>query len=117
MAKKLSSLSLENKVLKRNKLLGKGNFSFFSWRRIKTDAKMNFYTGITTVAGFHSIFSLIEPSLPSINSPRAHHRLSQPIEHKRFEPIYIFHISNRSKWTWSAGPPVGEQGSSGPNIP
>ena len=66
MAKKLSSLSLENKVLKRNKLLGKGNFSFFSWRRIKTDAKMNFYTGITTVAGFHSIFSLIEPSLPSI---------------------------------------------------
>ena len=27
---------------------------------------MNFYTGITTVAGFHAIFPLIEPYLPKV---------------------------------------------------
>ena len=66
MAKKLSSLSLENKVLKRNKLLGKGNFSFFSWRRIKTDAKMNFILELQQLLVSILFFYLIEPSLPRI---------------------------------------------------
>ena len=33
---------------------------------MKADKKMNFYTGITTVACFHAIFSIIEPYLPKV---------------------------------------------------
>ena len=60
MANKMSALSLQNKVLKRNRLKF---IPYFTWRRIKINKKMNFYTGITTVAGFHAIFSLIEPKV------------------------------------------------------
>ena len=38
----------------------------FSWKRIKSDAKMKFYTGIQTVALFSVLFSLIQPCLPNL---------------------------------------------------
>lgn len=38
----------------------------FSWSRIKSDAKMKFYTGIQTVALFKVLFSLIQRCLPNI---------------------------------------------------
>ena len=38
----------------------------FSWKRIKSDAKMKFYTGIQTVVLFSVLFSLIQPCLPNL---------------------------------------------------
>ena len=38
----------------------------FSWTRIKSDAKMKFYTGIQTVALFNVLFPLIKPCLPNL---------------------------------------------------
>ena len=66
LSRKISNLSLEVNSLKRNKFLSRDSKSVFTWRKIKSDEKMNFYTGITTVAAFHDIFSLIEPNLPKV---------------------------------------------------
>ncbi|XP_057294552.1 uncharacterized protein LOC130623066 [Hydractinia symbiolongicarpus] len=33
----------------------------FSWKQIKSDDKMNFYTGITSIKAFHTIFRLLYP--------------------------------------------------------
>ena len=38
----------------------------FSWKRIKSEVKMKFYTGIQTVALFSVLFSLIQPCLPNL---------------------------------------------------
>ena len=40
--------------------------STFTWRKIKTDAKMKFYTGISTVVLFNKIFRFIQPFLSDI---------------------------------------------------
>ena len=40
--------------------------STFTWRKIKTDAKVNFYTGINIIVLFDKIFRLIQPSLPDL---------------------------------------------------
>ena len=41
------------------------NKSCFTWCKIKTDAKMNFYTGIETIEMFNVIFILIKPYFPN----------------------------------------------------
>ena len=38
----------------------------FSWKRIKSNAKMKFYTGIQTVALFSALSSFIQPCLPNL---------------------------------------------------
>ena len=38
----------------------------FTWKKMKTDAKMRFYTGIASVALFNTIFILIKPYIPHI---------------------------------------------------
>ncbi|XP_012562119.2 uncharacterized protein LOC105847239 [Hydra vulgaris] len=38
----------------------------FSWRLVNNDKKMNFYTGISSIAIFNVIFGLLKPFLPSI---------------------------------------------------
>ena len=40
--------------------------SAFAWRKIKTDAKMKFYTGINTIVLFNKIFRLIQPFLTDV---------------------------------------------------
>ena len=42
------------------------NRSYFTWCKIKTDVKMNFYTDIQTIEMFDVIFTLIKPYLPNI---------------------------------------------------
>ena len=38
----------------------------FTWSRIKSDAKMKFYTGIQSIKFFNALFLLILPCLPKI---------------------------------------------------
>ena len=38
----------------------------FSWKHIKSDAKMKFYTGLQTVAIFNLVFDLVKPCLPTM---------------------------------------------------
>ena len=40
--------------------------STFTWRKIKTDAKMKFHIGINTIILFNKIFRLIKPILSDI---------------------------------------------------
>ena len=40
----------------------------FTWKTIKTDPKMRFYTAIASVALFSTIFTLIKPYIPHIMS-------------------------------------------------
>ena len=41
--------------------------SRFSWKKVKTAANMNFYTGLSSIEVFIAVFNLIEPDLPSIS--------------------------------------------------
>ena len=38
----------------------------FTWKKIKTDAKIRFYTGIASAALFNTIYTLIKPYIPHI---------------------------------------------------
>ena len=40
--------------------------SVFTWRKIKTDVKMNFYTGISSINLFNVIFLLLSPFLQHV---------------------------------------------------
>ena len=64
--KKIDTLSLTVKKQKRNKILNSKQ-SRFSWKKVKTAAKMNFYTGLSSIEVFSAVFNLIEPYLPSIS--------------------------------------------------
>ena len=57
----INGLILENKLLKRKTLCYANSNRFcFTWRKIKTDATMNFHTGIKTIEMFNVIITLIE---------------------------------------------------------
>ena len=53
-----------NTLLKSITVAGKSTPMIF--RKIKTDKKMNFYTGMSTVALFNAMFTLLKPHLPNI---------------------------------------------------
>ena len=87
MANKIKCLSNQVKVFKlRQQSTTKGNMS---WRKIKTDAKMNFYTGIPSIAIFNALFFLLKPYCPNITYwqgakktstkivKRSHHKLKK----------------------------------------
>ena len=57
---KINKLTLENKKLKYRSIM---KTLTFTWRKIKTDAKMKFYTGINTIVLFNEILRLIPPFL------------------------------------------------------
>lgn len=61
LTRKIGTLSRENKRLKKEALLQKNQNTPFSSQKIKTDTKMNFYTGIMTIAAFNAIFALLKP--------------------------------------------------------
>ena len=65
LVNKVNKLSLQIKKAKREKLLN-SNSSAFSWRKIKSDAKMNFYTGISSIALFNVLFTLLSAYLPKL---------------------------------------------------
>ena len=60
LVSKINKLTLEDKQLKHRSLM---NTSTFTCRKIKTDAKMKFYTGINTIVLLNKIVRLIQPFL------------------------------------------------------
>ena len=48
--------------------------STFTWGKIKTDAKMKFYTGTNAIALFNKIFRLIQPCLSAKNFSKIRHQ-------------------------------------------
>ena len=67
LVNEINELTLESELLKRKILCyAITNRSSFTWRKIKTDAKTSFYTGIQTIESFNVIFILIKPYLPNI---------------------------------------------------
>ena len=57
----INGLILENKLLKRKTLCYANSNRFcFTWRKFKTDAIMNFHTGIKTIEMFNVIITLIK---------------------------------------------------------
>ena len=65
MAKKKNAFSLENKKFKSNQILSKKVIPF-TWQRIKSNEKMNLYTGISSIDIFLAVFKLNEPYLPKV---------------------------------------------------
>ena len=65
MRHELSYLTRQvNTLLKSITVAGKS--TPITFRKIKIDKKMNFYTGMSTVALFNAIFTLLKPHLPNI---------------------------------------------------
>ena len=60
---KTNKLTLENKQLKNRSIM---KTSTFTWRKIKTGAKIKFYTGINSIVLFNKILRLIQPFLSDI---------------------------------------------------
>jgi len=63
--------------------------STFNWRKLKNDQKMNFYTGINTIAMFNTIYLLIQPYLPNMTYWKGptHARLSSKVVHRKFKGV------------------------------
>ena len=67
LVNEINELTLENKLFKRKTLCyANSNKSCFTWRKIKADAKMDFYTGIRTIEMFNVVLILIKPYLLNI---------------------------------------------------
>lgn len=57
LQKRIASLKLKNSKQKQ---------PLFNWKKIKTDQKMNFYTGFSSISLFSAVFTLIAPYLPNL---------------------------------------------------
>ena len=64
LVNKVNKLTIQVKKAKRANILNTN--SAFSWRKIKTDAKMNFYIGLSSIALFNVLFTLLSPFLPKL---------------------------------------------------
>jgi hypothetical protein len=60
---KINKLTLKCKITKRDKTV---RSSVFTWRKIKSDKKMNFYSGFSSIALFNTVFVLLKPYLPKL---------------------------------------------------
>ena len=79
---KINKLNLENKQLKYRSIM---KTSTFTWRKIKTDAKMKFYTGVNNIVLFNKIFRLIQPFLIDViycKGPK-HAKSFSKVRHRR----------------------------------
>ena len=63
---KINKMSITIKQTKKKEIVSSFP-SAFSWKKIKTDAKMKFYTGMTSIALFNAVFLLMEPYLSHIS--------------------------------------------------
>ena len=83
LVSKINKLTLANKQLKHRSLI---KTSTFLWRKIKTNAKMKFYTGINTIVLVNKISLLIQPFLSDIiywkRSPQ-HAKNFSKVRHRR----------------------------------
>ncbi|XP_065067713.1 uncharacterized protein LOC135693229 [Rhopilema esculentum] len=66
LSKKIAALTKENKKLKMIRQKPVGSRQPFGVHDIKTDKKMNFYTGLPTILIFNAIFSMLRPYLPKL---------------------------------------------------
>ena len=68
LVNRLNSLTIKaNRVRQAERVrLIKRASTTFTWRKITSDAKTNFYTGITTIKSFNAIFLLLQPYLPAL---------------------------------------------------
>lgn len=68
LVRKVNSLTLQNqRMIKTQRVKAFTERSAdFTWRKIKTDSKMNFYTGIASILAFNAMFELIKPFLGTI---------------------------------------------------
>ena len=65
LVEKVNKMSLQLKRANRDRMFN-AKSSFFTWKKIKTDAKMNFYTGIQSIAMFNVLYLLLQPYLPKL---------------------------------------------------
>ena len=65
-ARKLKILKDKIKASKRSIKVLAQRHENFTWKKIKTDAKIRFYTGIASAALFNTIYTLIKPYIPHI---------------------------------------------------
>ena len=63
---KINMLNLKIKRGNRVNMFNSVKSSVFTWRKIKTDLKMNFYTGISSINLFNVIFLLLSPFLQHV---------------------------------------------------
>ena len=63
LVSKINKLTSENKHLKYISIM---KTSTFTWRKIETDAKIKFYTGINTIVLFKKIYRLIHPFVTDV---------------------------------------------------
>ena len=61
---KLEQLTRENRLLKRERFLKKSKDMPFSWTFVKTDKKLNFYTGLSSIELFEAVHNLLSPYIP-----------------------------------------------------
>ena len=83
LVSKINKLTLGNKHLKHRSII---KTSTFTWRKIKTDVKMKFYTGINTKVRFNEIFRLIQPFLSDLiywKGPQ-HAKNFSKVRHQRY---------------------------------
>ena len=66
MGHKLSYLTQQVSTLLKSRATVCDKSTPMTFRKIKTDKKMNFYTGLSTIALFNAIFVLLKPYLPNI---------------------------------------------------
>ena len=87
LVNEINELTLKRKTLS----YANSNKSCFTWCKIKTDAKMNFYSSILTIEMFNVIFILIKPYLPNIvywtvaenkNKEEISHKKSKKLTHR-----------------------------------
>ena len=69
----------------------------FSHKGIKTDKQMNFYTGISTIALFNVIFSLLEPYLQKLKYWRGR-KTALPINKRRFHKSSQRSLSHKDEF-------------------
>ena len=63
---KLKQLTRENRLLKREKFLKKSKYMPSSWTFIKSDKKVNFYTGLSPIKLFAAVYNLLSPYNPRL---------------------------------------------------
>ncbi|XP_057297669.1 uncharacterized protein LOC130628703 [Hydractinia symbiolongicarpus] len=82
LVSKINMLTSQVKTANRVKVFNTKK-SVFTWRKIKTDQKMNFYTGIVSIAMFESVFQLLNPYLSKIRYWRGPKRANSYSKVKR----------------------------------
>lgn len=96
--KKLQRLTKENRRLKRETLLRANTKVAFSYTMIKTDKKMNFYTGLSSIKLFEGLFLLLKPYLSRLTYWRGTKRSKKEIKCRTFKKSTQKKLSPRNEF-------------------